>query len=192
MDVTESSSSAEQAPPPTQVGAETTASSSATQVAMEVDSSATPATQVPSPTQVGMDAAAETPSKRLRTDEGFRLPTGIRLCIIGGIRGSGKTTISRLLFGDLNTLRVPTEIVDADAFLEPPAHCELCVSLAASRQSPQDYWCKNCRDCPASLDVEPLLHAVLRVAEPVPTAPAFTEAQVGVVIVIGRFALECD
>ena len=150
MEVTADPLASPTTPLATQVAMEVTAdplapptSPSATQVAMDVEPTAalpgSPSASPPesSPTQVGIDPAAEHPSKRLRTTTGYTLPQGIRLCIIGGIRGSGKHTLSGLLSEDLTTIRVPNVVIDADSFLEPPAHCQICASIAEEHNSPR-------------------------------------------------------
>ena len=156
-----------------------------------------------SPAQAGASSAEATPvAKRPRTDESVVqqfniatqigwLPQGIHLCVLGGIRGSGKHSTSALLQGRLQNLAIPVMVIDSDTFLEIRPHCDVCVTSARIRGFTDDRWCLQCLNSPACLNIETLYPAIEQVSAELAATNAFHVSECGVVIIIGRFALEC-
>ena len=74
---------------------------------------------------------------------------GIRLCVIGGIRGSGVHTLGTNLYDQFARMNIPAIQIDADTFTETRVeYCETCYEYAMQHGHNVDNWIYECNHHP--------------------------------------------
>ena len=115
------------------------------------------------------------------------LPDGIRLCLIGGIPGSGVHSISSAIKNRLDYYGIPVDQINADSFHEPtgPNVCHICKEAAHALNMPDASWLRECWHSPLCLQEPPLFARINRAAVALSQTVAFMTTGLGVIIVQG-------